>query len=151
MKIATISLALALGLLSCQQQQATAPTEKLALVGPGTNPDLTITAISAPPTAARNTAISVIHTTQNIGTAPAMSTQTRFWICTNTTVYGNYINTQVVGILNTGASVTLSNNNFIIPPGQPLGTNYIIAVCGYYINEITKANNTNTCLLIVTP
>ena len=53
-------------------------------------------------------------------------------------------------MLAVNASVTLTNVNVPVPANQPFGTNYIIAVCGFSISEVTKANNTNSTLLIVT-
>jgi hypothetical protein len=148
MKTTTISsLVLALALVGCEQQTA---TEKLA-AGPMAAPDLTITALSGPASAATGTTISVIHTTKNIGTAPANSSTTKFWLCTNTTVYGSPINQQAVPALAVGVSKTITNTTFIIPTSQPLGTNYIIAVCGFGISELSKANNTNSTPIVITP
>jgi hypothetical protein len=121
-------------------------TESLAA-----SPDLTITALSAPGSAARGATISVVHTTRNGGDLLAGLSTNKFYLCTNTVAYGGNINQQSVPALLVGASKTLTNTTFIIPASATLGTNYIIAVCGFGIVEPNKSNNTNSTPILITP
>ncbi len=121
-----------------------------ATEGAAAAPDLTVTALSAPASAARNTTISVIHTTKNVGNLIAPSSTSYFYLCTNNVACGSRINQQAVGSLAVNASKTYTNTSFSIPAGQPLGTNYIVDVCGIGITEPNKANNTNSTPIVIT-
>lgn len=113
--------------------------------------DLTITSLSAPATASQGTTISVIHTTQNIGAAFAGSSTSKFYLCTNDVAYASgYRNQQTVGALAMGASKTLTNTTFSVPADQPLGTNYVIVICGIGLTESDKTNNTNSIPIVIT-
>ena len=122
------------------------PAQTDALTGA---PDLTITSLSAPTNAARGATINVIHTTRNVGSALAGSSTTKFHLCTNNVACG-YINQQNVPALAAGASKTLTNTTFSVPAGQTLGTNYIVGVCGFGINQPT-GNDTNSVPIVITP
>jgi hypothetical protein len=125
----------------CQQNQSASPT---AL------PDLTITSLSAPASASTGATINVIHTTKNIGTGTANGSVSKFYLCTNNVACG-YINSQNVPLLLAEASKTLTNTTFTVPTTQPLGTNYLVVICGTATLESSKANNTNSVLIVITP
>jgi len=116
----------------------------------GSLPDLTITALSAPASISTGSTINVIHTTKNIGTAPAGTSVSKFYLCTNNVACGP-INQQSVPSIAVGASKTLTNTSFTIPATQPLGTNYIVVICGTTTSESSKANNTNSVPIVITP
>lgn len=141
-KIAVVGvvLGIGLGLWGCSRSG----TESILA-----SPDLTITALSAPGSAARGATISVIHTTKNVGNALAATSSSRFHLCTNNIACG-YRNQQAVPLLAVGASKTLTNTTFSVPADQPLGTNYVVVVCGDGLVEANKANNTNSIPIVIT-
>jgi|GEM_PF-2295373 len=139
--ITGMALGIGLGICGCASMET-----RSVLAGP----DLALTNLSGPASAARGATIEVIHTTKNIGTLPASSSTSRFYLCTNTVASGSQINQQTVPALAVNAIVTLTNNTFTIPSLTPLGTNYIIGVCGFGITDSNPSNNTNSTPIIIT-
>jgi subtilisin family serine protease/subtilase family serine protease len=108
-------------------------------------PDLIVSAVSAPTTAAAGATIGVSDTTKNQGGGSAGPSTTRFYWSTNTAVDANdpVLGSRAVGLLTPGTSATV-NTNVTIPANAAAGTYYIIAVADapLEVAETTENNNT---------
>jgi subtilase family serine protease len=112
----------------------------------GINPDLAITAFTAPTAAARGSTILVSDTTSNIGPVAAGASTTRFYLSTNSSfdaTTDTLLTSRAVGTLGAGASSS-GNVAITIPSGGGAGTFYLIAVADgdKVLTELSETNNT---------
>ncbi|HUE89433.1 MAG TPA: CARDB domain-containing protein [Vicinamibacterales bacterium] len=108
-------------------------------------PDLVVSALSAPASAAAGSTISVSNTAKNQGGGSADASTTRFYLSVNLALdsldvgLGN----RPVPPLAAGASDTASTS-LVIPAGTPTGTYYVVAQAdmGNAVPETMETNNT---------
>jgi subtilase family serine protease len=116
-------------------------------------PDLDITAMSAPSTAAAGQAIAITDTVKNLGGGAADASQTYFYLSRNTTLDATDIplGARNVGELAAGASGS-GSTSVVIPSGTAAGTWYIISVAdgAGAVAETSESNNTFIKALRVT-
>ena len=115
--------------------------------------DLTVTSLTAPPSASRGSNISVIATTKNLGPSIAPATTQKIHLCTSSNANNGctWTNHAMVGLA-VGSSKTVTGH-WVVPVSQPLGTNYIIDIPDglLVILEANESNNTNSLMIIINP
>ena len=145
MKQHIMSVAAGLSLIAvitgCQQ-----PTEQSAAPMSPTCDEQNIK-VAAPQTAHRSDTITVIVTVKDIGSLGCAASTMKFYLSTNNVASG-LINSQTETSIAAGQSLNVTNNSFTIPAAQPLGTNYIVAVCACGITEPT-GNDTNSAVIVI--
>jgi subtilase family serine protease len=108
-------------------------------------PDLAVTALTAPASAAPGQTITVGDTTKNKGADAAGPTVTEFYISTNSVLDASdiLIGSRSVAALAAGES-SAGTTAVTIPPGTAAGTRYIIAKAdaGGTVEETWETNNT---------
>jgi subtilisin family serine protease len=108
-------------------------------------PDMIVSAMSAPASAAAGATITISDTTRNQGGGSAGPSTTRFYWSANTTIEGTdqVIGSRAISLLAAGASATLSTT-LTVPTNATAGTYYIIAQADAAIEiaETTENNNT---------
>jgi subtilase family serine protease len=128
-----------------------------------TGPDLTMTAVSGPPSGVRGGAITVNNAVTNSGTGASPGFSVRLYLSTDTVITGNdiYLGTRALSGLASGASdaatTTVTIPSIIgydeegYPIGLPPGTYYIGAIADIYnqVQESSEMNNTLTGTQIV--
>jgi subtilase family serine protease len=116
------------------------------VIGP-IGPDLTITAISDPPTSrAPGATFTITTTAANIGTADAAASTTRFYLSTTPTPDGTVqrlSGNRTVPELAPGTTAT-ANRTLTVPTTTPPGTYHLLA-CADDLNAITELDETNNC------
>jgi subtilisin family serine protease len=110
-------------------------------------PDLIVSALTAPATAAPGSTISVSDTTKNQGASPAEPSTTRFYLSANTLLDASdvVLGTRAVSLLADGASSSASTS-LTLPTGTATGTYYILALAdaANTVAESIETNNTRT-------
>jgi subtilase family serine protease len=108
-------------------------------------PDLLVTALTAPASAAAGTAISVSDTTKNQGGGSSDVSVTRFYLSLNALVDTGdaVLGERAVPILGSNGTSN-GNTTLLLPSGTAAGTYYVIAAADGpgTIRETTDANNT---------
>ena len=110
-------------------------------------PDLTVSALTVPATAAAGGTLSVSDTTKNDGAGAAESSTTRFYLSVNGTLDASdvVLGTRVVPLLNGGASST-ATTTVTVPGSTATGTYYVLAQADAVstIGESLETNNTRS-------
>lgn len=113
-------------------------------------PDLTLTSLTAPPTASAGGSIVVSDTTANQGGGAAPASSTRFFLSVNLFLDGSDTPLQArdVGGLGVGAS-SPGSTTVTIPADRATGTYYLIAQAdaGGIIVEPNELNNTRSTII----
>ena len=108
-------------------------------------PDLTMSGLTAPATAAAGTTISVTETTRNTGGGNAAASTTRFYLSTNFTFDAS---DELVGSRDVpaliGGATNIRTTSITIPAGKAPATYYLLAVADgtEVIVETSETNNT---------
>jgi subtilisin family serine protease/subtilase family serine protease len=107
-------------------------------------PDLIVTAISGPSTAAAGAIISVSDTVKNQGAGTAGASATGFYLSTNTSVSSDDVSlgNRLVGEVAAGATAT-GSVSLQIPADTPAGSYYVIARADWNnrVGETLESNN----------
>jgi subtilisin family serine protease/subtilase family serine protease len=116
-------------------------------------PDLTVSSVTAPSSAAAGTTITVSDTTRNQGADTAPASGTAFYLSTNGTLDAadTLLGTRAVPSLAVGAFLA-GSVSVLIPPSTPAGS-YIIIAKGDgndSITEVLENNNTRTRSISIT-
>jgi subtilase family serine protease len=126
----------------------------VTIVSDDVAPDLVISALTVPATAAAGGAISVSATTKNQGTGSAVASTTTYYLSVNTGVDASDtpIGTSAIGALGAGASVA-SSPSLTIPANTAAGTYFLIAQADTANTnpETSEANNTRAAAFKVGP
>ncbi len=106
-------------------------------------PDLIVSALTVPTSAARGSTISIKDTTKNSGGDTAGASTTKIYLSTNTTYDAGdaYLASRAIPSLAAGTT-SGENTSVIIPSGITTGTYYIIARADAD-NVVTEANENN--------
>jgi subtilisin family serine protease/subtilase family serine protease len=114
-------------------------------------PDLIVSAVTVPATAAAGGSIGVSDTTANQGGGSAAASTTRFYWSTNTSLDASdqVIGTRPVGLIAAGASAS-SVTTLTVPATAAAGTYYVIAQAdgGSQVPETAETNNTKASTAI---
>ncbi|MBI5740484.1 MAG: PD40 domain-containing protein [Nitrospirae bacterium] len=117
-------------------------------------PDLLITALNAPASAAAGAAIPVADTTKNQGGCAAAASTTKFYLSTDTALGAGdrYLGSRAVPAL-TGGVASSVVTSVTIPANVTAGTYYIIgaADAGKAVAEFNENNNNKARAITVTP
>ena len=118
------------------------------------SPDLIVSALSVPATAAAGAAITVADTTRNQGQGTAGASTTTFYLSAKTT-WGDTdisLKSRSVPILASGVS-SAGSVSVTIPPGTPPGAWYILAQsdAAGAVTESSETNNTTSKPITITP
>ncbi len=117
-------------------------------------PDLIVSLITAPSSAARGSTISVTDTTKNNGGGDAIASTTKLYLSTNTTWDAGdaYLGSRSVPLLTAGAS-SAGSTSVTIPSGIATGPYYIIALTddGNVVAETNETNNKKTKAITINP
>ncbi len=118
-------------------------------------PDLIVSALTAPTSAARGTTISIGDTTKNKGCGAAGASTTKFYLSTNTTInigVDYELGTRPVPALGTNA-ISPGTTNVTIPSGIITGKYYIIANSDdtKVVAEGNETNNKKTKAITINP
>jgi subtilisin family serine protease/subtilase family serine protease len=109
-------------------------------------PDLLVTALTAPATAAAGVSFTVSETTKNQGAGSAGGSTTRFYLSTNTSLDAadTEIGARAVPPLSGGASNQVTNTALTVPASTATGTYYVIAQADATsaVPETSETNNT---------
>ena len=107
-------------------------------------PDLIVTALSGPFTAAAGGTVAVSDTTKNQGAGSAATSATGFYLSTNGTISSDdvFLGSRAVGELGAGATATASVS-LQIPAGTPAGSYYIVSRADWNnaVRETSETNN----------
>ncbi|MBY0496543.1 MAG: S8 family serine peptidase [Cyanobacteria bacterium] len=107
-------------------------------------PDLLVTALTAPSTAAAGEPIVVTDTTKNQGATAVGSTVTAFYLSFNTTLDGAdlLLGSRTIANLNGGA-MDVASTSLAIPASTPVGTYYVLAQADHdgWVTEYLETNN----------
>jgi hypothetical protein len=107
-------------------------------------PDLTVTALTGPATAAAGAAIEISDTTTNQGGGPAGASATRFFLSTNATLDADDVPLQgrSVPSIDVGLS-SAASTSVTIPAGTTAGLHYVIAKADAdgEVAEYSETNN----------
>ena len=129
-------------------ESSEANNNRVATIAVG--PDLTVTSITAPGTAAPGGSIAVAETTSNTGAGPAGASATRFYLSNNVFLDAAdpALDARSVGPLAPGASST-STTMVTIPGNTPAGTYYLFAEAdaGDAVTEASEINNSRAVLI----
>ena len=114
-----------------------------AVAGVKIGPDLIVTAISGPASAAAGATITVTDTTKNQGTGTATASATGFYLSTDTIVSATdvLLGTRTVGDLAAGTAST-GSVALQIPTATPIGSYYVIARADWN-NTVGESSQTN--------
>jgi subtilase family serine protease/subtilisin family serine protease len=106
-------------------------------------PDLAVTTMAAPSTAAAGGVMSVTDTTKNQGTAPSPASATGYYLSPDTTLDAAdvFLGSRSVSALAAGAS-ELASSSVTIPDTTATGTYYVIAKADWQ-GEIPETNDNN--------
>jgi subtilase family serine protease len=114
-------------------------------------PDLAVSAIKVPAWAAAGAPIDVTDTTINPGTVPAPSSETGFYLSTNSTLEASdvFLGLRVVSALGPQASQA-GTSALLIPEATGAGAYYIVAKADWadQVDEASESNNTRTSSLV---
>ncbi len=114
-------------------------------------PDLAVSALAAPASAAAGAAISVSDTTKNQGGGTAGASTTRFYWSTNTSLDAadQVIGSRSVGPL-AGGALAAATTAITVPPSAPVGSYYVIAQADGAgdVAETAETNNTRASAAI---
>src|SRR5207247_397702 len=117
-------------------------------------PDLQVSALSAPSSALRGSAITVTDTSKNFGTGPAAASTTSVSLCLDSILDpgDTLIGSRPVGVLGGGSS-SAGSTLVTIPADATPGTYYLIVLAdgGQTVAESIETNNTRTASLAVGP
>ncbi len=117
-------------------------------------PDLAVSTLTAPSSAAAGSTISVTHTLKNSGADPSGPSATRFYFSTNATLDAGDtpLADQAMPPLAAGAASSASTS-LSIPAGSGGGTRYIIAQADAdgAVPEATESNNSLPRALTISP
>ena len=109
--------------------------------------DLTVSALSAPTTAAVGQSVTLLETTRNQGGATAGASNTRYFLSSNTTfdAADRELGARSVPALAPGASSN-SSTPVVIPADLSPGTWYLLAVADFdaVVEETSETNNTRS-------
>jgi subtilase family serine protease len=107
-------------------------------------PDLIVTAVAAPSTAAAGAVMTVTDSTKNQGAGPAPTSSTGFYLSANLTVDASdvFLGSRAAGELAAGATAT-GSTALQIPAGVPPGSYYVVARADWNnaVVETTETNN----------
>jgi serine protease AprX len=107
-------------------------------------PDLSVSAFSAPPTAAPGGSISVTDTTKNLGAAPAGASTTSFFLSTNNALDAADVSlgSRPVALIGGGAT-QVATTPLVIPASTPGGAYYVLAQADSagVVSEYLETNN----------
>src|SRR4029434_5566814 len=108
-------------------------------------PDLAITTVTGPATAAPGSAVSVSDITKNQGAGNAEPSTTRFFLSMNTVLDGSdvVLGARVVPLLGDGASSSVTTS-LTLPTALATGTYYILAVADAANTVAESLETTNT-------
>jgi hypothetical protein len=122
-----------------------------------TRPDLTVTALKAPTTAAPGASIVVEDTTSNKAPVPAGASTTRFYLSTDTLLDGGdtlLVNSRAIGALN-AKEKSPGSTMVTIPLATVPGTYFVLAVADAdgvgVVVETNEANNVRARKITITP
>lgn len=114
-------------------------------------PDLIVSALTAPATAASGDPILVTETTKNQGAAPAAASNTAFYLSTNNSwdAADVFIGARAVSAL-ASAAIEASSNTLVVPASTPVGSYYVIARADgdAGVAESLETNNTKASAVI---
>jgi hypothetical protein len=114
-------------------------------------PDLVVSTLTAPGTAAPGDEITITDKTENLGPGNAFITKTAFYLSTNTTLDSGdvAIGSRYVPALDAGAYS--QKNTSVVIPDVADGTYYIIANADDFgvLAEVDETNNTNTTAISI--
>lgn len=119
------------------------------------SPDLVVSSLTAPASAAAGATISVSDTTKDQGLSTAAATTTRFYLSANST-YDAALDTEIgsraIPVLTTGQSAS-GSATLTIPPGTAPGTWYILARADAdgQVAESNEGNNTTAKSITISP
>lgn len=117
-------------------------------------PDLMVSALSAPASAAAGSIISITDTTRNQSATSAAGSTTKFYLSTNSNIDGGdaVLGTRSVPALAAAATST-GTTAVTIPAGTAAGTYFIIANSddGNVVTETNEGNNKRTVSIQITP
>jgi hypothetical protein len=115
-------------------------------VGAANLPDLVVSSLTAPGSAAPGDEITITDKTENLGPGNAFTTKTAFYLSTDTTLDSGdvAIGSRYVPALDAGTYS--QNNTSVVIPDVLDGTYYIIANADDFgvLAEVDETNNTNT-------
>lgn len=116
--------------------------------------DLVVSSLSVPGTSGIGSTIAISATVMNLGSGPAVATNTRFYLSLNSIADSSdvLLTSASVPPLSPGASVSLSLST-AIPANAPAGAQYVIAVADAdnQAGESSESNNTRTAWVVVGP
>jgi subtilase family serine protease len=117
-------------------------------------PDLTVSALTVPPSAMAGSTISVTHTLKNQGADPAGASTTRFYFSTNATLDAADLplGGQAMPALPAGAT-SAATTSLTLPAGSGGGTRYVIAEADGddAVPESVESNNVLNRSLTISP
>jgi subtilase family serine protease len=117
-------------------------------------PDLVVTTLTAPATAAPGGTLVVTDTTANQGASPADASMTRYFLSTNATLEAGDTSLQArsVGPLAAGASAA-GTATLTLPAVIPAGSYYLLAQADGdgAVGELNEVNNTRAAIVRVGP
>jgi subtilase family serine protease len=115
-------------------------------------PDLTVSALTAPASAAAGATIDVTDTTKNLSSGPVVPSSTGFYLSKNGAIDATdtFLGSRAVGSLAANGSETASAS-LQIPPDTTPGTHYVIARADYdgAIAETTETNNDKSRSIVI--
>lgn len=109
-----------------------------------------LVSVSGPSSASRGSTISLTYKVKNRGPQLSTSSTVKFYLCTSLPAVSTcQINTHGPGPIVVNQTVTKVNSTFTVPAAQALGTNYVIAVCGFGDTDPDWSNNTNSYAIVI--
>jgi subtilase family serine protease len=110
-------------------------------------PDLVVSAITAPASAAVGSTVAIVETTRNQGTEAAPASETGFYLSTNSTIEPSdvFLGSRMVSALVPGGSEQ-ATSSLVIPESTIPGSYHIIAAADWsgQVEETNNTNNTRT-------
>ena len=139
----------------CADSSVTMNASKTCTANFNLQPDLLISALTAPSAAVAGSAISLSETTKNQG-GPAAASTTRYYLSTNSTFDAGdtALGSRIVPVLAAGASSPAPPGfQLTIPPGAATGNFYIIARADAdgQMPESNESNNTKATAIHIGP
>ncbi|MEW6054836.1 MAG: CARDB domain-containing protein [Nitrospirota bacterium] len=109
-------------------------------------PDLVVTSLSAPDTAAPGEEIIITDTTMNNGLGSAPESTTGYYLSTDASLDSGdiFLYSRPVDALDAGTSSVGGNYHVTIPPYPPMGNCFIIAKADWSDSIVEEAENNNT-------
>ena len=141
------------GATDCADGVVTMDADKTCTAAFNLKPDLTVSALTAPESAAAGATISVTDTTKNLSGGPAFpgTSNTKIWLSTDAVLDGGdtLLGARPVPSLNPGAT-SAGSTNVVIPAGAA-GNNFLIAKANgdLSVPESNIGNNTRTKSLTI--